>query len=120
MCCMKKVILDTDFFLQSIRWNIHLHEEFQRILDTSFTLCILDKTLDELRGKKDGDFARVFAQQFQIIPTARNMSVDALILDFGEKNNVLVATQDKALKEKLKKRKIPVVTIRDKSHLELV
>jgi rRNA-processing protein FCF1 len=117
---MKNVILDTDFFLQSIRWKIHLHEEFQRILDASFVLCIFDKTLDELKGKKDSNFARVFAQQFQIIPTGKTASVDELILELSEKNPILVATQDKELKEKLKKRKIPVVTIRDKSHLELV
>lgn len=117
---MKTIILDTDFFLQSIRWRIHLHEEFQRILDVSFTLCLFDKTLDELHGKKDEAFARVFAQQFQIIPTAKKKPVDELLLDFAEHNRILAATQDKALKEKLKKRKIPVVTIRDKSHLELV
>ena len=115
---MKQVILDTDFLLQSLRWKIDLKTELGRILDFSFTICILDKTLEELEGKKDAQLAKAYVARLEVLPTKNDKAVDDLLLE--QEGSFLVATQDKELKEKLKKRNIPLITIRNKSHLELV
>ena len=115
---MKQVILDTDFLLQSLRLKIDLDGELGRILESSFQICILDKTLEELEGKKDEQLAKSYVERLEVIATKKDKAVDELLLE--QKGNFLVATQDKELKEKLKKRNIPLITIRNKSHLELV
>jgi|TARA_Y100000310_G_scaffold335338_2_gene417125 hypothetical protein len=117
---MKTILLDTDFLLQSLRWKIDLETELRRILDFSFTLCILDKTLEELEGKKDEQLAKTYITRLEILPTKKDKPVDDLLFTYEPKEDLIVATQDKELKEKLKKRNIPLITIRNKSHLELV
>ena len=116
---MHTVILDTDFLLQALRWKIDIREELFRILDVTFDIAILDKTLDELSGKQDKQLATAFANQLTVISTSRDKPVDDLLLGLKYSEPILVATQDKDLKEKLKKSNIPVITIRKQSHLEL-
>ena len=117
---MKTVILDTDFLLVSLRWKIYVEDELDRLLDSQHRVCILDRTLDELKGKKDEALAIGFIKRLIILPTPRDKSVDELLLAYDPIVDLYVATQDKELKEKLKKRNIPLITIRNKSHLELV
>ncbi len=113
---MKQVILDTDFILSCLTWKVDIKSELRRILDCNFEICILDKTIDELKNKKGEALALELIKNFTVLTTARDKPVDDLIGNFPE---AIVATQDKELKEKLKKRKIPVITIRQKKYLIL-
>lgn len=112
-----KVILDTDFLIHAITNRIDIKSELARILDTSFTICILDKTLEELKNKPNEKLVNqiIKAKNYKIIKTKQDMPVDGLL--FHQKRPFMVATQDKALKEKLKKAKIPTITIRQKKYL---
>lgn len=111
---MIKIILDTDFLLCSLRFRISLTEELRRILDDSFEIYILDKTIDELKGKKDSKLALEFIKKFRILKTSKNLPFDDLVMNF---RGYTIATQDKALKEKLKKANFGVITIRQKRYL---
>lgn len=116
---MIKVVLDTDFLLKSLEYKIRIFKELSRILDFQFTVSILDKTLDELKGKKFEKLALKFikSNNIHIIETKKDKKVDDLLLEIP---NITVATQDKELKEKLKKGKISVITIRQKRYLQNV
>jgi rRNA-processing protein FCF1 len=113
---MKTVILDTSFLLTALQNKIDIKEELTRILDHSFQLAIIDKTKDELKGKKLENLAITFLKVFKVktIPTTKDKNVDNHILE--QPKDTIVATQDKKLKEKLKKRRMPIITIRQKRY----
>ena len=113
---MHKVILDTDFLLTSLSFGVDLISEIDRICDFPYEICIIDKTVDELKNKKLGKLALQIIKGFNIIETKKDKDVDELIFKL-EKDNIIVATQDKELKKKLKREKIPVITIRQKKYL---
>jgi len=120
---MKKIILDTSFILTALKQKINLASELQRILDKKFTIHIIDKTLKELENKKHEKLAIQILKSLKcsIIKTTENKNVDNLILDHIKKHpSCIVATQDKSLKEKLKKRNIRLITIRQKKYLKFV
>lgn len=113
-----QIILDTDFLLNSLKFKIDIYSEFNRILDTKFSVSILDKTLDELKRKKLEKLAVVFIKEknINIIKTDKLKKVDNLILDIADKD-IVVATQDKDLKRELRAKNIKIITIRQKTHL---
>ncbi|HLC55032.1 MAG TPA: hypothetical protein VJJ75_00705 [Candidatus Nanoarchaeia archaeon] len=113
---MLKIILDTDFLLNCLRWKIDINKEITRILDEQFEICILSNTLEELKGKKDEKLANAFIQRLAIISTGNEGKFDKAILSYP---GSYVATQDKDLKEKLKKANFGIITIRQKSHLQV-
>lgn len=114
---MQDIFLDTDFLLQCVRWKIDLFTEIERLFSAhKIQLFVFDRTLDELQGKKDSTLALAFTKKTQILKTGSNLPVDDLFFIYCKKN-AAVATQDKILKEKLKKADISVITIRKQRHL---
>ena len=114
---MKRIVLDTDFILEALKNRIDVKVELARIMDYNYEICVLDRTIDELKGKKGEKLARTFIESLKIIETSRDKRVDELL--FGL-NDIIVATQDRGLKEKLKNRDIAVITIRQKKFLRFV
>ena len=120
---MERIILDTCFILTALKQKIDIKSELERILNKSFRLYIIDKTLDELKGKKDEKLAKAIIKKIKCtnIKTEQPKSnVDSLIINHTKNHpNITVATQDRALKEKLKKRNIRLITIRQKKYLKI-
>ncbi|MDD5650722.1 MAG: hypothetical protein PHF86_09980 [Candidatus Nanoarchaeia archaeon] len=117
---MKKIIMDTDFLIDCVKFKINFFEEFHRILDSSYQLCALDKTLDEIKNKATLKLITALFQvnNVEIIKTEGNDAVDDLLVNAANKD-IAVATQDQGLKRRLKNKGVLVITIRQKSHLEL-
>ena len=117
---MKTVILDTDFILNSVKNHIDIETSIKQLCPYTTKIVILDKTLEELENKPSSEVAKKLIQQFHILKINKNKQVDDLILEYCKKdNNTIIATQDKKLKEKLKKEKIAIITIRQQKHLIL-
>lgn len=118
---MKTIILDTSFLLTALKRKIDIFSELNRIIDTPFTLAIIDKTLLELKGKPLESLAKTFLSKNNatIIPTHHQGNVDSLILA-NLAPHTMVATQDRKLKERLKKRKTTLITIRQQRYLMIV
>jgi rRNA-processing protein FCF1 len=112
---MQKIILDTDFILNAVRNKIDVEKEFSRVLEQRIEIYYLDKTIEELKDKKDEKIALLLIKRFKKIKTPCNDIVDNLILALPKEYSV--ATQDRELKEKLKKRKIGVFTIRQNKYI---
>lgn len=113
---MQKIILDTNFLLYCLREKIDLFGELNRIVNVNYKIYILDKTLDELKNKKQGKLAAEFAKKyFEIIKTEQGY-VDDLLL----KQDAIIATMDKELREKLKKRGKQIIILRQKKYLKFL
>ena len=125
---MKSVILDTNFVVQCLANKVDLFAELDRICDFPYIVAMIDRSLPELdkvarEGKPNERLGARIAKQLiakkhiVLLKTTKAKHVDALILDRADKDTV-VATQDKELKQKLKKKKIPVIVIRQMKYLE--
>lgn len=120
---MLRVILDTSFILTALKFKIDIKSQLSEILDEKFSIHYIDKTLNELKGKPLEKLAKLILKNMKAIEisTSSKTNVDNLILEHVETHqDDLVATQDIALKEKLKKRNIRLITIRQKSRLKLI
>lgn len=118
---MKKVILDTDFLIDCINFKVNFFEEIERILDANYSICVLDKTLDEIKNKAKLKLITELlrANNAEIIKTEGNEKVDDLIIKLVDKDYI-VATQDQGLKRRLKNKGVLVITIRQRRYLVLI
>jgi len=123
---MKKIILDTNFLLIPAQFNIDVFSEIDKIADFNYELCVLDKTLDELKkiieqqkGKHKAAAKLaldiVKAKKLMILKTGPG-NVDGLLL---EQNDAIIATSDKELIKRLKNRGIKTIRLRQKQYLKL-
>lgn len=125
---MKTILADTNFLVECARNRVDMHSELTRILDFSFEVAILDRTLEELdtiiaRGKKEGLAAKLaktilMTKKVTIMPTEGGHT-DKLLLEKADENNI-IATMDKALKQKLKNKGQDVIIIRGQQKLALM
>ncbi len=125
---MKTILADTNFLVECAKNKVDMHSELTRILDFSFEVAILDRTLEELdviitRGKKEGLAAKLaktilMTKKVTIMPTDGGHT-DKLLLEKADENHI-IATMDKALKQKLKKKGQDVVIIRGQKKLALM
>ncbi|MBU0929660.1 MAG: hypothetical protein KJ623_01155 [Nanoarchaeota archaeon] len=118
---MKKIVFDTDFLIDSIKFRINIFEEIKRICDFNYELNIIDKTLDEIKNKSRLKLISELlkANNVNIIKTLGNDKVDDLIVKLVDKDYI-VATQDQGLKRRLKNKGVLIITIRQKNYLALL
>ncbi|MBS3108256.1 hypothetical protein J4409_00110 [Candidatus Woesearchaeota archaeon] len=118
---MRKIFFDTNILLSKDK--VDVFSELARICDFNYEVCVLDKTIDELKGKANGKLALslINAKKVKIIKTKKDKNVDKLLLDLAEKDKIMiVVTQDKELKRLLKEKNINIVTTKQKKYLEFV
>lgn len=114
---MHKIILDTDFLLHSVENKVDFFSELKKICNFNYKIYILDKTLDELKNKKNEKLIlKMLENKVEIIETSRDKGVDDLILGLNV-DEIVVCTNDTKLKEKLKKRSIPTINLRQGKYL---
>lgn len=121
---IKKVILDTNFLLIPFQFRVDIFSEIRRVCDFNYSLCILDKTEDELNriAEREKGKARERAKlalklirikKIKKIKTEEEGSVDDLLL----KQDAVIATQDRELVKRLKGRRLRVIQLRQKKYL---
>lgn len=126
---MKTVIADTNFVVQCLARKIDLFSELERICDFPFEIKMLDKSLLELEKvaiKGDSDeragarLAKQLVQQERIgiIKTSEDKPVDALLIKMAGPD-MIIATQDRVVKEKVKAKGGRLIVIRQMKYLEL-
>ena len=124
---MKHIILDTNFILIPIQFKVDIFVELRRICDFNYEVSVLDKTITELnritktQPGKHKAAVRLALQlikknNVQTIKTATQKYVDDILVDLSKKGYI-IATQDIALKRRLKR---PYITLRKKQYLVLV
>jgi len=115
------VILDTDFLINIAKYKIDLLEECRRVFYKPFRLMIIDKTIDELKGKPEEKLVLQIIKRnnIEMIKTEKNKIVDDLIME-NLKEDIVIATQDKELKQRVKKKGLKTLLVRQKKYLELI
>ncbi len=134
---MIKIILDTNFLLIPAQFNVDIFSEIRRIAEDRYRLFIVDKTLDELdniialqkgKHKSAAMLAKSIAAkliksgELNIIKTGKTerlLNVDDLILKMANSCDYAVATQDVALKRKLRQNNVALIVLRQKKYLEM-
>ena len=112
---MKSALLDTNFILSCIKQKIDFFEELYL---KGFQIIIPDKVIDELKKLKQTSALKLLEKNNfkEIILTGKN--TDNSIINYENKNpDILIATLDKQLSDKLKNGKI---IIRGKKKLEII
>ena len=125
------VVPDTNFLLVPGQFGVDIIGELNRIIDVRFKIIIPNVVLDELsvieRKSRGKDLlairmAKKLAERFETVEIGRfgERPIDDQIFDFATRNKrVIVCTNDKGLKKRLRERGIPVVYLRSKKILEL-
>ncbi|RLE46449.1 ribonuclease VapC [Candidatus Woesearchaeota archaeon] len=124
---MKQIIPDTNFLIECTKNRIDLLDELTRILDFKFEVKIIDKTIEELdkiiqKGGKQGKTAKltktiIKAKKLKTIKTGKGYA-DNILLQKANKNTI-IATQDKELKKRIRKKGMPVIIIRQKKYFKI-
>lgn len=116
-----KVILDTDFLVNCMKFKIDIDTELRKILTVKYVICVVDKTIDELEGLDNG-YSKMALKWLDMknveeVSTAKNKVADDLILELNDE--VMVATQDKEFKRRLKEKGVKTIIIRQEKYLRL-
>ncbi|MFH1590203.1 MAG: PIN domain-containing protein [archaeon] len=129
----RKVIIDTNFLLIPAQFNVNVFAEIDRVVLESHNLYIIDKTIEELNkisvlGKtKDAQAAKLgmallgsYLKQksLKMLACFPQKSVDDAIVAKSNKK-IYIATQDKALKKRVKAKGATVITLKQKKYLVL-
>ncbi|MDP7180480.1 MAG: nucleotide-binding protein [Candidatus Woesearchaeota archaeon] len=126
---MTRIIIDTNFLLIPIQFNVDIFSEIERIVDFKYKLYIVDKTVDELRAivekqkgksKEAAKIGLLFVEKgkVNVIKTKGEKYTDDLIVE-EVKGGDVVATQDVGLKRRLKEKGVKFIGLRQKRYLVL-
>ena len=128
---MKKIILDTNTLMAIGQFKVDLFTEIRRICDFAYQLQVLDGTIKELNkiiAEQKGKHQRnaklaldiIKKKKITILPTSKSeLSVDDLLVKEAEKGSI-IATQDQALKKRIKAVNGQLLVLRQQKRLILV
>ncbi|MCK4478725.1 DNA-binding protein [Candidatus Bathyarchaeota archaeon] len=123
-----RVILDSSFLFIPCQFNVDIFEELAKILNRRFEPIILSPTYKELQRitesrstklRRQATFALKFTQKCRQIAAERDEgeSHDDIIVRVSTELNCCVATNDRVLRKRLRRKNVPVIYLRQKSHL---
>jgi len=129
---MKTLILDTNFLMIPHQHRVDIFREIERIIVARYELLVPTGVMDELQRIQengtgtDSIAAKVALQLIEdrdrhIRRIHSHGDVDDFILEFATNNmGSIVCTNDKELKRKARKSRVPVMHLRGKNRLELI
>ena len=121
---MKTVILDTNFLLIPVQFKIDIFSEIPNILEDKVEFVVPDKVIEELKRLRESkgkdsiaaSVALTLLKKRKIRVVKISWPVDRSLLEF---DNVIVATNDKVLRRRLKAKGIRTIYLRSKKYLEV-
>ncbi len=127
-----KIILDANFLITLFEIpKIDIYSEVNRIIENkNYELIVPSFIFEELEKlfadgkeklKNKIELALKFARSLKEtkFELNENEKIDDAIIRAAKQLNAIVATNDKELRRKLRKKEIPVIFVRQKSHLVL-
>jgi rRNA-processing protein FCF1 len=126
-----QILLDTNFLLIPAQFKVDIFQEIDRLITQKYDLITLPDIINELtefgkKSKKNQSEARIaleLAKKCKIIetnseiPLMSSKRVDDIILQLAVKYRWIVATNDAALRKKLRSVQLPTITLRNKAYL---
>jgi len=125
-----KVILDSNFLFVPQRFRIDIFKELLTLLNQRYEPVLLSSTQHELQKmaekgppklRKEATMALKLAEKCRVIDVqkAEEETNDDIILRVATQWKCPVATNDRALRQRLRDISVPVIYLRQKSRLEL-
>lgn len=122
---IKKIIVDTNAWMAVYEFNLDLLSALRENLDFSYKLYVLQSTLDELKkiiSEQRGKFKQAALLSLGLIKDKKIEIINEIgnaddLLVVYSKKDYLILTQDRELKDRLKK---PYLTIRQKKKILMV
>jgi rRNA-processing protein FCF1 len=125
-----KVILDSNAFFVPIQFRIDISEEIQRLLNARPRLILLSAVQKELEKLGESDSPKMrksvalalkLAEKCVLFKTREKtgLSVDDIIVDVACRWKSPVLTNDRQLRRRLRDINVPVIYVRQKSHLAI-
>ncbi|MFP4005467.1 MAG: PIN domain-containing protein [Candidatus Hadarchaeia archaeon] len=120
------LVLDTNILMTPERWGVDIFKEFERLVDKEYKLIVPEAVIKELedlkeigetKEKKAAKIGLELASKAKEIPSKK--PADEKILRLSEKRKCIVATNDKELKKALRERGVPVIYLRQTTHLNI-
>lgn len=123
---MVRVLLDTNFLMIPGTLNVDIIKEVARVCDFKYQLCVLEASIEELnklaigatKEAKQAKLALTLIKHAKFKHIAGEGYVDDLIVEVAKEGNLIVATQDRELKKRLKG--TPLLVLRGKRYLSLI
>lgn len=124
-----KIILDANFLMVPAQFGVDIFEGMTPLLNRKPEPIILTPTYRELqklaaskhpKRRLEARLALKLAEKCRMVKAepGADETVDDLIVRLAKKWKWAVATNDRELRKKLKKSMVPVVFLRQKTHLE--
>jgi rRNA-processing protein FCF1 len=125
-----KVILDSNALFVPLQFRIDVFDELRRLLNRKFEPILLSPVMGELeilaeegspKMRKNACFALKLAEKCKIVEIDAPASalVDEVIVKIARDWGSPVFTNDKQLRKRLRDISVPVIYLRQKSHLEI-
>lgn len=119
-----KVVLDSNMLMAPFEFGIDVIEDIGRVLDVKYEVCTTKGALNELEsvskstGKKGkrAKAALLLTKNIQVIPSEGK--TDEALLALASKD-VIICTNDKILRKKIREKRLPVIYLRQKKYLML-
>ena len=123
-----KVILDSSFLFIPSQFKIDIFEELTKVLNRRFEPIILSPTYKELQKiaksestklRQQATLALKFAQKCRktTVKKDNTESHDSVIVRVASEMDYCVATNDRGLRNRLRRINVPVIYLRQKSRL---
>ncbi|MEM3760394.1 MAG: hypothetical protein QXZ02_04685 [Candidatus Bathyarchaeia archaeon] len=127
---MLKVILDSNALFVPLQFKIDIFEELRTLLNRNFEPILLSSVKHELEGladkgspkmRKNASFALKLAEKCKLVNTNEEemASPDNAIIKAAKNWDCPVFTNDRLLRKRLRDINVPVIYVRQKSHLEI-
>jgi len=125
-----KIILDSNALFVPLQLKIDIFTELERLLKRNFELILLSPVKRELEAlarkgspktRKNAACALRLAERCRYLEVDDSGSklADDAIVSIAKEGSFLVLTNDKQLRKRLRNISVPVVYVRQKSHLEI-
>jgi rRNA-processing protein FCF1 len=124
-----EIIMDSNAFFTPLQFKIDIFGELERLLNRRFELVVLSPVLCELemiaskgapKIRKMAAFAIQLAEKCKyVVVSSSAETVDDAIIDTAAENRTPVFTNDAQLRKKLRDISVPVIYVRQKSHLAI-
>ena len=128
---VKRIIIDTNFLLMPYQFKVDIFSEINRLMMESYKLCIINTTITELKKiieTQKGKHRRAAMLGLMILSQKNIAKIkakkpkvdDSILAEAGKNKDCIVATQDAELKKRLRKKGVPLIVLKSKSHLALI
>jgi len=124
-----RVLLDSNFLMIPMELHIDVFEEIQNLLGKRVEFILIKPVYEELRRLATGSskvgrqaaYALELAKRCKMmnVQMKESKSIDDAIARVAKDTGTIVATMDLELKAKLRNINVPVIYLRERSHLEV-